>query len=41
MGMPQFTVRLVPQSRSLRVKLLPMGETRSIEYRGARLDVTF
>jgi len=40
-GEPQGAVNLLPEERTFRVELLPGGETRTVQYRGTRVEVRF
>lgn len=40
-GAPSGAINLLPDSRTFRVELLPGGETRTVEFRGGRVEVSF
>jgi alpha-glucosidase (family GH31 glycosyl hydrolase) len=40
-GAPPGSINILPENRTLRVELLPGGETRTVEYSGRRVHVRF
>ena len=40
-GGPEGAVNFLPEARPFRIELLPSGETRTVQYRGSRVEVGF